>query len=151
MRRILHISKYYSPIVGGIEDVCYNVVSMLGSSSDQYVLSVNNVNRSDDSVVDGIRVKRSSSLGVVASQPISIRLFSDMRKILKQFNPDIVTLHLPNPLACLYVLLLWNKKRKLILHWHSDIVVYKILYRLIRPLEKRILNIAGTIIVTSPN
>lgn len=151
MRRILHISKYYWPIVGGIEDVCYNVVSMLKKSSEQYVLSVNNTSESQDSIVDGVDVRRSGSLGVVASQPISFRLFWDLRKILKEYDPEVVTLHLPNPLVCLYVLLHWNKKRKLIIHWHSDIVVYKTLYRLIRPLEDRVLQLADKVIVTSPN
>lgn len=151
MRRILHISKYYWPIVGGIEDVCYNVVSMLKHSSEQYVLSVNNTSASEDSVVDGVAVRRSGSLGVVASQPISLRLFWDLRKILRKFDPEVVTLHLPNPLVCLYVLLLWNRKRKLIVHWHSDIVVYETLYKMIRPLEDRVLKLADKVIVTSPN
>ena len=151
MRKILHISKYYSPIVGGIEDVCYNVVSMLKPVSEQYVVSVNDTLASEDSVVDGVNVKRSGSLGVVASQPISLRLFWGLRRALRKFNPDIVTLHLPNPLVCLYLLLLWNKKMKLVVHWHSDIVVYEKLYRMIKPLEDRILKLADTIIVTSPN
>ncbi len=79
MRRILHISKYYWPIVGGIEDVCYSVVSMLKQSSEQYVLSVNNTTKSQDSVVDGVPVRRSGSYGVVASQPISLSLFWDLK------------------------------------------------------------------------
>lgn len=151
MRKILHISKYYWPIVGGIEDVCYTVASILKPYSEQHIVSFNNTLDSQDSVVDGIPVKRSGSLGVVASQPLSLRLFWDLKRVLKNFNPDTVTLHLPNPLACLYVLLLWNKRRKLILHWHSDIIVYKAIYNLIKPLERRILNLADTVIVTSPD
>ena len=29
MKKILHISKYYYPYAGGIEDVCYNVVRII--------------------------------------------------------------------------------------------------------------------------
>lgn len=148
--KILHISKYYSPVVGGIEDVCYNVVSILKQSHEQYVISFNESSDTVESVVDGVPVLRSGSMGVVASQPISLRIFRDLRRVLTSYNPDIVTLHLPNPLLCLYVLLLLGKSVKLVLHWHSDIVAQKFLYTIIKPIESRILRRADTIIVTSP-
>lgn len=148
--KILHISKYYSPVVGGIEDVCYNVVSILKECYDQYVLAFNNSSDTVESSVDGIPVLRSGCIGVAASQPISFRIFRDLRKLLKSYKPDIITLHLPNPLLCLYVLLLLDKSTKLVLHWHSDIVAQKFLYTIIKPLENRILKRADTVIVTSP-
>lgn len=148
--RILHISKYYSPIVGGIEDVCYNVVSLLNDRCEQYVLSINDRRITEESVVNGVKVMRCGRLGVIASQPISVDMFFQLKKILKSFKPDIVTLHLPNPLACMYLLQLLDKHTKLILHWHSDIVAQRLLYSMIKPIEDRILARADSIIVTSP-
>lgn len=148
--KILHISKYYSPVVGGIEDVCYNVVSILKEHHDQYVLAFNESSDTVKSIVDGIPVLRSGCLGVFASQPISFRVFWDLKKVLKSYNPDIVTLHLPNPLLYLYLLLLLDKSVKLVLHWHSDIVAQKFLYTFIKPFERSVLRRADTVIVTSP-
>ena len=41
--KILHISKYYPPYSGGIEDVCYNLVKSL-SEEEQKVICFNDVN-----------------------------------------------------------------------------------------------------------
>lgn len=149
--RILHLGKFYSPIEGGIESINKFVVdTLITSNTHQRILSFNREHKSIEDDVEGIPVIRASTQGVIASQPVSIKYFWELRRNLRMFKPDIVHFHYPNPLVALY-LLLNRKKFKLIVHWHSDIVAQKILYHLIIPIEKRLLNKADCIIATSPN
>lgn len=147
--KILHISKYYPPYSGGIEDVCYNLVKSL-SEEEQKVICFNDVN-SDNISCDGkVEIIRIGSIGELASQPISFSYYHKLKVLLKTYVPDIIHLHLPNPLLCFYVLLLIHDHTKLVLHWHSDIVAQKYIYRLFAPIETRILCRADKILVTSP-
>lgn len=147
--KILHLGKYYSPIEGGIESINEFIVdSMRGNQ--QRVLSFNNITRSTEDDVKNVSVIRASSFGVLASQPISLSYYWELRRKLRQFKPDVVHLHYPNPLAAIFLLM--NRKRyKLIVHWHSDIVAQKFLYWFIKPIERNLLKQADKIIVTSPS
>ena len=147
--KILHVGKFFSPIEGGIESINKFIVdSLIGNQ--QRVVSFNNKRISLDEDIDNVPVTRASSFGVIASQPFSLSYFWELRRKLKQFKPDIVHLHYPNPLAALFLLL--NRKHyKLIVHWHSDIVAQKFLYKFISPIEKTLLKKADRIITTSPN
>lgn len=147
--KILHISKYYPPYKGGIEDICYSIVKAL-FGEEQKVICFNNTNSDDISKFDGVEVIRIASCGELASQPISFSYYFKLKKILKTYNPDIIHLHLPNPLLCLYVLSLIPRNTKLILHWHSDIIAQKLIYHMFLPIERKILAKADKILVTSP-
>lgn len=148
--KILHISKFYPPYHGGIEDICYSIVSALKHDCEQMVICFNDKSNNIVSTIDGIDVVRAGILCELASQPLSASLYFLLKKYIKSFSPDIIHLHLPNPLACIYLLLLIPKNTKLILHWHSDIVAQKYIYKLFAPIEKRILQRADKILVTSP-
>lgn len=148
--KILHISKFYPPYRGGIEDICFSVVSALKSNSTQIVVCFNDNSKNTLSRIDDVEVARAGILGEFASQPISFSYYFLIRKYIKEFKPDIIHLHLPNPLACFYLLSLIPKQTKLIIHWHSDIVAQKYIYKLFAPIEKRILQRSNKILVTSP-
>lgn len=144
------MSKYYPPYRGGIEDVCYNIVNSI-SGFEQKVVCFNNSKHTHLSNVEGVEVIRAGVVGEVVSQPISFSFLCVLRKCIKSFKPNIIHLHLPNPLVSLYILMLIPKTVKLILHWHSDIVAQKKLYNFFVPIERNLLNRANQIIVTSPN
>lgn len=147
--KILHLGKFYSPIEGGIESINKFIVETLGDHQ-QRILSFNNEHQSEEDDIDGVPVIRASSQGILASQPVSIKYFWELKRNLRMFKPDVIHFHYPNPLAALYLLL--NKKKfKLIVHWHSDVVAQKSLHRLVAPIERRLLKKADKIIATSPN
>lgn len=148
--RILHISKYYPPYRGGIEDICFSFVQFLKSEYEEKVVCFNDSCHSILSDVDGVEVMRAGTLCEFASQPLSLSFFFILRKYIRTFAPEVIHLHLPNPLACMYLLCLLPTKTKLVLHWHSDIVAQKYLYKLFNSIEKAILKRADKIIVTSP-
>lgn len=151
--KILHISKFYTPYRGGIEDVCHTIVDILKSNPDfeQHVFCFNDNKTTVIEKYENITVTRVGIACSIASQPIPILYFKKLRKEIQTFNPDYIHLHLPNPLSGAMVLRLIPKHCKLILHWHSDIVAQTTLYKLIKPLETKLLQRADRVIATSPN
>lgn len=148
--RILHLGKFYSPIEGGIESINRFVVeSMKGNI--QRIISFNNSGMTVEDDVDSVPVIRTSSQGIVASQPLSLKYFSELRRNIRMFHPDVIHFHYPNPLGAFYLLLTIRKENKLIVHWHSDVVAQRFLHRFISPIERRLLKRADAIIATSPN
>lgn len=148
--KILHISKFYPPYHGGIEDVCYNIVNGM-AGVEQKVICFNHTSHTEILEMKGVEIARIGILAQWARQPISFSFFFWLKKYIKDFSPDIIHLHLPNPLVCFYILLLLPSRTKLLLHWHSDIVAQKYIYRFICPVERKILEKADKVIITSPN
>lgn len=153
MVKILHISKYYYPYAGGIEDVCYNIVRILDEKQcyQQRVFCFNDTNQTTSESYHNIPVIRVARERVVASQPISSRYKKELKKELDTFAPDIVHFHAPNPLAAYHLLRVLPDNVRLIVHWHSDIVDQSMIYRLIKPIETQMLRRADIILATSPN
>ena len=152
MKRILHVSNYYLPNHGGIEQVAYDIVSGLGN--DDYEHKVICFNNGKDTVFDNfedVEVYRIGYWKKISSQALSLKYFFIMRCILKEYDPDIIYFHMPNPLISLYLLLCNIKNRKIIIHWHSDIVDQKIIKFFYKPLQELILKKAKNIFVTSPD
>ena len=149
MKKILHISKFYYPYYGGIEDVAFTIVSEMKDRYEQRVICFNHEhNGTIRTTLDGIEVIRVSSPVTISSQPIGLSYYRHLRQQIREFQPDIIHVHLPNPLigACLLGI---HYEGKIILHWHSDIIGKNALYSLYRRWEKRLLERADKIIATS--
>lgn len=151
MTKILHISKFYHPYAGGIEDVCYNIVRLAKSSKElkQKVFCFNDTNQTLVENYQGIEVIRVATWNTVSSQPLSMMYGKELKKIIAEYNPDVVHFHAPNPLGTYFLLRHLPKQTKLIVHWHSDIFAQRFIYQFIRPLETKLLYRANTIIATS--
>ncbi len=148
--RVLHISKFYPPYKGGIEDVCYSIVSSM-VDYDHHVLCFNTGKETIREIYQGISVTR---LGVQMqrySQPIAFSFPSALKKELKEFQPDIIHLHTPNPFASFLVCHYIPVNVKLVVHWHSDIVKQQLTYSAYMPFEQKLLKRANVIFATSPN
>ena len=151
MKKILHISKFYPPYYGGIEDVVYNIVSEFRNSAyEQRVICFNHEKggtiRTNENGIGIVRVKTPFT---IASQPISLSYLWQLKKELQTFKPDIIHVHFPNPLIAVYLLLLSLHHIKVIIHWHADIIGKNMLYWTIKPFERRALQRADVIITTS--
>lgn len=149
--KVLHIGKYYAPIEGGIEAINHTIVEALkDNETQQRVISFNSKNMSVEEDIDDTCIVRTASLGVVASQPLSLKYLTEMRRAINMFQPDIIHFHYPNPLGAIFLRLSIEKHNKLIVHWHSDIVAQKKILPLLRPIENWLLKRADVIIATSP-
>lgn len=153
MKKILHISKYYYPYAGGVEDVCYTIVSAMQKKEgvSQLVFCFNDKNETIRDRYNGVDVHRAAIIGVFASQPMALSYGKELKRIIVEFQPDVIHFHAPNPLAAYYVLKHLPKDTKFIVHWHSDIVTQSLIYKFISATETKMLERADAIIATSPN
>ena len=147
--RILHISKYYYPFLGGVENIC----KYLAEGTRQHrtaVLCFNEGRRDLVDEVNGVKVYRVGSWINISRQALSLSYFSTMHKALKEFQPDVIQFHWANPFPAAVLLTMIPKRVKLIIHWHMDIIKQKHIYPLIKPIEKKLLERADMVVVTSP-
>lgn len=144
--RCLQISKYYTPVKGGIETVVRDI--SIGLSKRGWPIEILCSNKKIYTQIDNdpLRVTRIGTLGVFESAPISLGLPFRLFRI--QSNFDVIHIHLPNPIANLAV---WFTRphSKIVIHWHSDIINQKFLLKLYAPLQAWLIKRADAIIVTS--
>lgn len=126
MYKILHISKYFYPHIGGVERTCLDNIEAVSDKAIQKVICFNDKNEYLEEKIAGVDVIRIPSLFVFASQDVNFRIKHYFKKIIKEFDPDYIYFHYPNPLM-LRSLLRIKYRAKLILHWHLDITRQKFL------------------------
>ncbi len=162
MKKILQISKYYYPFLGGMEQVARDIVGVLNSDNYKHKIICFNTDVMEaghqysgketvSDTVDGVEVIRCSCVAKVASQSMSISYPGELRRVIKEFEPDIVIFHHPNPFVATFLLPLLNKNIKFILYWHLDITKQKLLKHLFHIQTHSLLKRADSIVATSPN
>lgn len=162
MIKILHISKYYYPYIGGTEQVARDIVNSLkGNNIEQKVICFN-ADASDGNImcekkqdvidnVDDVEIYRCACQVKMASQSISLSYAKYLRKLMNDFEPDIVFFHYPNPYVAHYLLKYKKRDFKLIVYWHLDIIKQKVLGKLFYKQNYELLNRADKVVATSPN
>ncbi len=154
--RILQLGKYYTPDKGGMETALRHLAEgLLAAGHDVRVMVAGRRPRSGREDLPGVPggLVRAGALGTWNSQPLTLTLPRLLRRELADFRPDIVHLHLPNPLACLA----WRiaarspaARRSLLVIWHhADIVRQRVGARLVEPLVQSALAGAAGICVSS--
>lgn len=150
MMKILHISKYYYPYIGGVENICRYLVD--GETENECaVVCFNDARHNAVDMVHGVRVYRVGAWVTVARQALSGAYFTVLRKAIREFKPDVIQFHWANPFPAAILLMVIPKDVKLVIHWHMDIIKQKKFYPLIRPVETALLKRADLVVVTSPN
>ncbi|MBI4325565.1 MAG: glycosyltransferase [Chloroflexi bacterium] len=144
--RILELGKFYPPHFGGIETLlrsfCEGFVRM-GAEVDCVV--ANDQTRTVHEDINGVRVHRLASLGVV----FSTSLCPAYGLSVGRYAPDLCHAHFPNPLADLAVLRS-RAKIPFVLTYHSDVIRQAAWMKLYQPLLNRLLARAARIVVATP-
>ena len=148
MKKILHVSKYFYPYYGGIEDVARTIVEELKPYYEQKIICFNH-EKGTVYNINGADVLRIGTTFTFASQPVSFKYRRLLQKTINEFKPDFIHLHLPNPLVATLILTLNLRGAKIITHWHADILGQKSFYPFYQPFEKKILEKSYKIITTS--
>ena len=142
--KILHLGKLCPLNEGGIELFSYDLLEYLNSKGIKADLlcfgdrSFNEQHKGFNYFSCKTNVKLNSAL-------LSYDFFKSFKKIVK--NYDLIHIHTPNPLADILSL---TSHKRIIIHWHSDIVRQKILYNFYKPIQQKVLKKANKIICTSP-
>lgn len=147
--KILHISKYYFPFFGGVENICRYFVEQMPRHKTSVVCF--NTDKGDSiEVVNGHKVWRAGSFINIARQALSLSYKKILKNAINSENPDIIQFHWANPYPAIFLKTLLPKQTKLVVHWHMDIIRQWYLYWAVKPWEKWLVNRADIIAVTSP-
>ena len=142
--KVLHLGKLCPPNEGGIELFSYDLLEYLNKNGVRAELLCFGDATKKDFYKEF--VLHSCKMNVkLNSAPLSYDFVKTFIKIQKDF--DIIHVHSPNPLA--EMLALFSNK-KIIIHWHSDIVRQKFTYFFYKPIQQKVLKKADKIICTSP-
>ena len=160
--KILHIPNYYYPNAGGIEQVCRDIVHSLGDLDiEQKVICFNETaergglscKRQETVIdtVDDIEIYRCGCFTKLASQSLSLTYPGVLKKLISNYDPDMIIFHYPNPYVASFLLPLVKKEIRFVLYWHLDITKQKVLRNLFNKQTKKLLERADLVVATSPN
>lgn len=130
--------------MGGIEIYFQQLVMHQSKVMDVAAIVANDLHRSQVEFLDGAKITRVASLGVIASMPIT----PTMAWHIHRQKANVVHLHTPNPGAALALLMSGHSGKVIITH-HADTLGRKQLRRLTDPFVRRVMERAAAIIVTS--
>lgn len=158
--RILHLGKFYPPHAGGVERHLADLAAaQVQSGLDVAALvhaapgDLRGYRRRDP---QGVAVQALPCWGQAVFVPISPSWPVHLGRALREFKPDLLHLHVPNPSA--YWTLLSRAARRLpwVVHWHADIpddsrqLGLRLGYPVYRRFEHALNARAARIVATSP-
>jgi glycosyltransferase involved in cell wall biosynthesis len=156
--RILHLGKYYAPERGGIESHLRALCEWTAARGHAVAALVHQrpgTWRTTREPIGGVEVRRVACIGAPVYTPLSPTFPLELARALRDVEPDLLHLHLPNP-SCFSLLASAHARRlPWIVHWHSDIPPdapdwrLRFGYRAYRPFEQALLKRARAIVATS--
>lgn len=166
MLRILHIGKYFPPFAGGMENFLADLTFAQAQQGDTVATLVHDHHlrwlrcfapvRAEANLhqLAPITLYRAPTYGRLLYAPVSPQFPFWLRRILQDFQPQLLHFHLPNTSAFWALSLIQARRLPWIIHWHSDVFStlnkkLAIAYSSYRPLEQRLLAHAQAIIATS--
>lgn len=151
--RILHIGKYFPPVIGGMERFLGDLVQAQRKAGHDAAVLVHADGRSQ-SRDDPAWLMRCPVWMRLFFAPISPSFGFWLHRALRRYRPQVLHIHMPN-LSAFWALLLPAARRiPWVVHWHADVEVSKRSLRIAYPhyhiFERALLERAECIIVTSP-
>jgi len=143
--RVLHVGKFYPPARGGMERMLQALAEGERGEVETAVLVANVRPRTEQEVRGGVLVTRVASLGFVGT----VGVCPTFPLWLRRLAGDVVVLHEPNPLAFASYLLA-RPRGKLVVWFHSQLILHRWYYFMYRPLARLALQRAERVIVSSP-
>ncbi len=147
--KVLHVSKFYPPVFGGIETVAWELVEGLNQSGvhTDVLCSHQQLRGVAERWPGGYRVRRAGSLGMVLSTSMAASMPWYLAQMSRQ--ADIVHLHMPDPTAAA-AFWMARPRAKLVVQWHSDVIRQRLALKLYGPLQHWLLARADAVVATSP-
>jgi glycosyltransferase involved in cell wall biosynthesis len=142
--RVLQLGKFYDPFVGGMETVLKEICESLVDDVQFQVLVANTRFRTEHEHRK-VPVTRVASLGKL----FSCSLAPSFPLWARKFNPDLIHVHIPNPLAELSALMA-DRDIPVVAQFHSDVVRQRNLLKLYGPFLDAFYRRASCIVVPTP-
>lgn len=162
MKKVLQISNYYYPNIGGIEQVARDISNVLRLEEDfeNKVICFNEDSHDGSKVcyrretihdnVDGVEIIKCGCFAKVASQSLSFSFGRELKKVMDEYQPNIVIFHYPNPFEAMYLLRYKKRDFKLLLYWHLDITKQKLLKHLFHHQNIELINRMDYVLGATP-
>ncbi len=162
--RVLHIGKFFPPFAGGMEYFLSDLLPALQRQGIAVAALVHEHRLPRQHACptyapereDPFPVYRAPCYGRLLYAPISPQFSLWLVRVIRQFKPDILHLHMPNTSAFWVMVLPEARRLPWVIHWHADVVASRhdralaLAYPFYRPFERRLLALASAIIATSP-
>lgn len=147
--KVLQVSKYFPPVLGGIETVARELAEGLNLAgvTTAVLCSHQHWRGVEDRADSGYPVVRSGRWGVLLSTAIAPGMPWTLARLCA--DADLVHLHMPDPMAAAAFRLV-DPRVRLVVHWHSDVIRQRRALRLYEPLQRWLLRRADAVIATSP-
>ena len=159
--RVLHVGKFYPPFAGGME---YFLADLLAAQTKLGLPVAALVHdegpgwqaRTPPLGTPPPLIYRAPCLGRLLYAPLSPSFPYWLNRVIREFDPHLLHLHLPNTSAFAALALPRARRLPWVVHWHADVVASTIdrrlalAYQLYRPFEQRLLGHSQAIIATSP-
>ena len=142
--RVLHIGKFFAPFAGGIENFMLDLLRACSAEGVAQACLVHEApgqaHAARDRGFDFLeRFERVPTVAQLSYAPVSPGFSRAMERMLGEFRPDVLHLHMPNTSA--FWALKSRRARRIpwVVHWHSDVVgpgldtKLKLLYPFYRP------------------
>jgi glycosyltransferase involved in cell wall biosynthesis len=161
--RVLHLGKYYAPYAGGIENFLLDLVNATHARGVANAVLVHQSSATPAGFDHGLDADQSELLfrarcyGQFAYAPVSPGFGAALSRMIREFKPSVLHLHLPNTSAFWALFSPVARQLPWVVHWHSDVVGpglekrLRLLYPFYRPFEQRLLGRARKVIATSPD
>ena len=157
--RVLHVGKYYSPFMGGIENFTRDLVESRPYQENVEVAIIAHQHTSSSpttkEMINGVKVVRVKRQAVMLYTPICLSFLKELNGLIAEFKPNVIHIHMPNLSAFACLLSSSAKKLPWVIHWHADVLGslpdwrVKLAYNAYQFLEARLLARAVKIIATS--
>ncbi len=168
--KILHLGKYYPPVPGGMERFLQDLVEEQCRQGHQVqVLCHQHQSTGADARVETAQavvqetvaenhrpvVHRQPAWGPLLHTPLMHAARRRLRAVLEQFQPDVIHLHWPNPVALWWLPVLKSQPAPVVVQWHSDTVtehvsvLVKAAHVFLQPLERALLRQAKRVVCSS--
>ncbi|QGU33814.1 glycosyltransferase [Thermochromatium tepidum] len=159
--RVLHLGKYFPPFAGGMEHFLADLLPALAAHGVESSALVHHERPGWRGALpttpEDPPVYRAPTYGRLLYAPLSPTFPWWLARLIGEWRPDLLHLHLPNTSAFWALALPRARRLPWVVHWHSDVVAstldrrLKLAYGLYRPWEQALLARAARIIVTSPD
>ncbi len=156
--RILHLGKFFPPVPGGIERALAGMAEACVAAGEQVAVLAHappGIWRSRRHATATLPVWEAGCLGQMVYAPLSPQYPLLLARLLREFRPDLLHLHLPNTSAFFALLSPAARRLPWVVHWHADIPwdsgrpALRLAYPLYRPWEQALLRRAQAVIATS--
>ena len=124
-KRVLQISNYYTPHIGGIEQTCQYLSEGLKDEYEVKVICFSEDKETKVQETNGIQIIKPGVFLSVARQDLSFSYWGHLYKVIKTWKPDVIHFHYPNPFVTALLLPIIPRTTKLYVQWHLDITKQK--------------------------